>query len=616
MPTLQELVAQERANLEPTQPVSVKRSQPSRSALGIPPKVTLQDLVARSRDVSLGGQAPPRPIADPTGLPQHETNPVQDFARSIQSRIDPTARIGQGVGGVVGSIAGPLALGALIPGPLDEIAMIAASMLGAGSLAFVGDVTQSAIDPTEDIDLVSSGAGALAEAGSDFVGGMISKGIGSIGRKLISSNAMESFARGIPKTKIGKTQAGKTFQEFVGKKVRVPTGAGHAATFKRGVLNEELNAFFEPAFKLRNQLVGGGGISMKSIQDIVNDALMRNTRGPTKIYKGAQLSLLESIAKEKPVVDFDRYFDLRNLFQEVAVKEDFSGDLMSNLARTAKQAQVDPAQYVGVSPNVAPKVKEIHEAYSGMKDLAEITFNDRFVNTLRSDPQKVIQIIGDPLSEGGVRLENIKNTKAMLMTNLFDPKGKPIPGGKKAWDDVRYAWWESQIDKYSGDTVFDVKGFGRALDAIPQEARKELFEPGEMANLKKLTQMVDKKNVRLMPITRGTAALGITGFIGWDAWKDASDRDYVGVAKDGGILLGIGILARAASSKKYAGLVSAVLRAPPMRRQAINQSVRLVRALKKDEAKEKSAAMAKEIVDARRRSFERKHKPQGITTRR
>jgi hypothetical protein len=525
---------------------------------------------------------PQRPIADPSGFEREDTE--LSFARGISERINPTARVGQTLGGLAGGIGTSLLLGRAIPGWIDDAAIILGSMAGSGAGAATGETVQRAISPLEDVSLKAAGQAALVEAGSDLIGGLASKAFAAIFRKMASKSAFEALARRLMPSG-DPTRAGKELYAQAGKKVSYPTSAG--IVYKRGFIHSQVSDFYKPIFEKRNKLVGSGGVSTDRIKSIAKRELAKQTGLKSRIRTPAETEMLRSLLKENKVITFEQMDSLKRLYQEAVERQDYSKKLWNDLAREARESLTDAGSYRGIHPKNVKMVREINEAYTNTMDMMGRAFPEAFVEGLRTDPQKVIGMFGTPGSTGGMRLENIRAVKKMLIEPVG---GIPNPSGMAAWDEVRQAYWSDLIRKNTTATGFNTKAFERTINMMTNEVRGEIFKPDELGRLKQLTRLLSAKNAQILPYASGLVPAGL---IGYDIYHDLTNRDnFVAAAKGGGILLSAGIISAAARKPAMARLAASIMTSPRINNQVSIQTIRLIRLLKADE-KERELQLVK-----------------------
>jgi len=224
-----------------------------------------------------------------------------------------------------------------------------------------------------------------------------------------------------------------------------------------------------------------------------------------------------------------------------------------------------------------------------------------------------VDIIGNPSEKTsrGAWAQQIRNTKKALTTL---PNGQPYAGGREAWDNLRAAWWTGQINKFSATGSFDTVGFEKMLNLLGQKATGELFDPGELKRVRELNTLLNRKNARILNQSSLLGTVGMAGGmsvgLGYDIYRDAKNGDYVGVGKDGIVVMSAGLLAAAARSNKYATAVSQILKYPRGSKELVPATVRLVRLLQSDSS-QRNKRLADDAARQRAQSYEGPMFPEG-----
>lgn len=573
--TLDELVRQYRAQKANTQSATVV--EPNTIEVPVVPVErvkSLADLVSERRAA-----------ADPTEpvLPSNVPTSGESFAYQVSQRLAPAMRTGQFAGGTVGGLLAPLILSKMIPGPIDDIALLATGVLGAATGGGAGEAIQQKMSPYENINYRKMGEAAVAEGLGELGGRGISGGMSFIGRKLISKNSIKQFASSVMNKGIDATDAGNKLYQTVGR--RVDTPAGHT----QGSLHRELDDFFGPAYAMIGTATKNGGVRIESLKRTASKALSDHYAGSRILPEGA-IKELEKVLAADDVVPFEWLRGHKTHWQSVnaQLKRDaqVSNTALIDLAGEAKRLQTDPSTWIGIDPKVAPELRRLNKMYGDTEELMDSVFPRRWTEALKSKPEKVVDLIGNPSEKTsrGVWAQQIKNTKKAL---LYMPDGTKRVGGQESWDNIRNAWWTGQINKYASGGDFDTVGFSKMLNLLGKTAPSELFDPHELRRVQDLQRLLKSKNARIL--NQNAAVLGTIGIaggvgagLGWDMYHDIQSGDYVGVMKDGTIAMSAGIIASAARSGKYASLVNIILRSKPRTPTVIPAVVRLVRLLESD----------------------------------
>lgn len=544
-------------------------------------------------------------------------------------------RLGRATGGIGGALVATAIGGRFIPGPIDDLAIIAALTAGAGAGlgGVAGEAAQTAIEEKRLIgkrealsafaneSLTEIGGRALAGAGKLAFSPLIKKAVpeaaalvddfAKVGGnfspseldKRFSLRVGEAFSRG----SFGAKEIFQEFEEKQGKSVlafadniieslgegvarQTPEEIGEAfaggITRPGGRVFNMMDELFDPLFKQVDELGKGTTVSTSSLKKFAQKNLATDTRLNGQFLSTTGKSKLQSIVGMEEKLSFSDMRTLRSSFlkdaRKMARDVDQSQSIIKQLAGITDEAIFNPAAAKDLSPEALNLLRNTNSLYKSAQKGLETTFSERLAKRLLKNPSNVVKEVFPNNNPKSIRL---------LRESLVEPiSGKPSKDGKVLWNQLRQEWLADAVDQATKEGVAKPRVFNKVLSKMGDKGLKELFPEGDVrGNVKRIQSLFDiagkSPPTGASLFSRGAQLGGLAMM-----YESGKSGDFVGFTAGSALAIGPLAFAKLATNPKGIKLLTSGLKLKPGASGLVPNAVRMVRLLREIDKKNKRAS--------------------------
>ena len=561
------------------------------------------------------------------------------------------ARTGRAVGGFGGALAGTAVLGRVIPGPLDDIAILAtlASGVGAGVGGVAGEAVQTGIEEKRLISgremLKAFSIEAGTEVGARTVVGLGKTVLSPFIKKTVPEAAAlvddfakvggqfspteldrrfslrvgESFARG----GFGTEDIFQEFEEKQGKAVlafadsiiesigegvarQTPEEVGEI--FAKGISKPNGRIFtifdelIDPLYRQLDELAPDATVATRSLKKFAKKHLATDLRVKGQFLSPTGKAKLTSILELDETLSFSDMRTLKSSFMRDARKlardVDQSQGIIKQLAGIADDAVFDPGATKNLSQEALTLWENTRNLYKAGQEGIKSTFSETLAKRILKNPSNVVKEVfpnNNPKAIRALRQSLVRPTGGPIVRNgkvIAKVGGKISPEGKQLWNQLRQAWLAEAVDQASKEGVAKPKVFNNILRKFSPESLKEMFPEKELSKRVKNIQSVFNIAGRKPPT--GAALFSRGAQVGGLAMLYRGAKEGIGLGITAGGLLAIGpdAFARLSTNPKGIKLLTAGFRMKPGATGLVPNAVRMVRLLKEMDRKENKVRLS------------------------
>jgi hypothetical protein len=543
-------------------------------------------------------------------------------------------RIGRSAGGIGGALAATAIAGRLIPGPIDDIAIIAALTAagGAGVGGVAGEAAQTAIQEKRLIgkrealsafaneSLTELGGRSVVGAGKFLLSPILKKTVpaaasliedfAKVGGEFSPSELDKRFslrvAEGFSRGSFGTKPIFQEFEERQGKAVvafadniiegigegvarQTPEEIGEA--FAGGISRPGGRVFnmmddlFDPLFKQVDDLGKGASVSTGNLKKFAKEKLATDARLNGQFLSPTGKSKLTAIVDMKDKLTFSDMRTLRSSFlkdaRKMARDVDQSQGIIKQLAGITDEAIFNPSASQGLDPKALNMLRNTNSLYKSAQKGLETTFSETLAKRLLKNPSNIIKEVFPSNNPKAIRL---------LRKSLVEPiSGKPSAEGKVLWNQLRQEWLADAVDQATKEGVAKPKVFNRVLSKMGKKGLKEIFPEGQIGGNVKQIQNLFEIAGKAPPsgaslFSRGAQLGGLAMM-----YESGKSGDFVGFTAGSALAIGPLAFAKLATSPKGIKLLTSGLKMKPGASGLVPNAVRMVRLLREIDKKNKGA---------------------------
>ena len=281
-------------------------------------------------------------------------------------------------------------------------------------------------------------------------------------------------------------------------------------------------------------------------------------------------------------------FDLRSSLmgdvRKLSRDADKAEGIVKKLAGLADDAMFSPDSVKNLSEEAQRLVRNTNAIYRSGKTVFETTFSYKIAKRLAAKPETAAKLL---YTKDYKKIHNLK--LALKQT----AKGTVHPEGVRVWNSLRQQFLADIIEKSTTGTELNLKlsatKFDRLIRGLGKKSTAEIFEPGEITRISKVTKLLDATQTRAR-LGEGAALFSKSLQIGGVtmAYFAGREGDMIGVTAGGTLAISPIAFALLAVHPRWSKVLIAGFK-PRMSRPAIGAfAARLTRALRdirKSEAK-------------------------------
>lgn len=556
-----------------------------------------------------------------------------ELAAKTQSVIDRPP-----IGRTIGAIAGTLAAGRLVPGPVDDAAIAttllgkAAPVVGAGIGGVAGDVAQTGIEERriigkrEALEAFATEAafevgGRVATKAGKFVLSPITKKIapaaaslvedfGKVGGTFSPTELDRRFslqiAEGIARGSFGSKQIFQEFEEkqgraalayadniidAIGEGISRQTPEQIGEVFAEGITKPNgrvlsiLDDLVDPLYKQVDEISKKATVPTSSLKRTARKHLETDARLNGQFLSGQGRAKLNKIAGMSDVLSFSDARTLRSSYlkdvRKLARDADQSESIVREMAKTVDDAIFSPGSASGIDESGLNLLRNTNALYKAGKEGIEATFPERLAKRLLRNPSNVAK---EAFPAG-----NPKAIRALRESLTTPVSGRLDPEGRVIWNQLRQTWLADAVEQATKEGVVKPKVFDNIVRKMGPDAVSEMFPEGNIAEIRNLFDLVGRKPPSGNSLfVRGGQAAGL-GMM----YKGARDGDYATFTAGSALALGPITFAKLATNPKGVKLLTAGLKIKPGSSALIPNTARIVNLLREMDKEEVKAAREK-----------------------
>jgi len=545
------------------------------------------------------------------------------------------------VGRTAGGLAFAIAASKLIPGPIDDAAILATLITGtaAGVGGVAGEAAQTGIEEKRLIGKREAlrafaieagtevGGRALVRAGKLVLSPFIKKTVpeaaalvddfAKVGGSFSPTELDNKFTLRIGEAfSRGSFGAKEIFQEFekkqgkavlafadniieaIGEGVARQTPEEIGEAFAGGISRPGgrvfniLDDLFDPLFKQVDELAGNQAkVGTKSLKQFARKHLATDSRLNGQFLSPTGKSKLEKILGLKEALSFSDMRKLRSSFlkdvQKMARDVDQSQGIVKQLAGITDDAIFNPKTTEGLSQEAKNLLRNTNSLYKSSRKGLETTFAPALAKRLLKNPSRVVKELFPNNNPKSIRL---------LRESLVEPiSGKPSREGKALWNQLRQAWVANAVEEATKEGVANPRIYNNLLRKMGRSSFGEMFP--EKAIRESVDKIQDLFAIagKTAPsgaalFSRGAQTLGVVKM-----WQGAKDGDFVGFSAGAAMAIGPLAFAKLATNPKGVKLLTAGFKMKPGASGLVPTMARMTRLLRDITRKEKRSMLKKEL---------------------
>ena len=531
-------------------------------------------------------------------------------------------RIGRTAGGLGGAIAATAIGGRLIPGPIDDAAIIAALVGGAGAgvggaageAAQIGLEEKRLISTREALNAFAIEAGmelggrAVVGAGKLLIDPLIKKTVPAAAALVddfakvggtfspseldsrFSIKIAESFSRG----SFGAKDIFQEFEEKQGRAVlafadNIIEGIGEGvarqtpeeigAMFAEGITRPNgrvltlLDDLFSPLYSQIDELGAGATVSTKGLKSFAVEQIARDNRINKQFLSPAGRSKLQKVIGLSDNVSFSDMRTLRSSYlkdvRKLARDVDQSQGIIKRLASITDDAIFDPKAAKGLSTEATNLLRNTNRLYKTSQDALKNTFSEKLAKRLLRNPSGVAKEVFPNNNPEAIRF---------LRESLIEPiSGKKSAEGKVLWNQLRQAWLADAVGEATKEGVAKPNVLSNIFRKMGDKGLKEMFPDRQtLAGIKKIQSAFE---IAGKSPPSGTSLFSRSVQVGGvlAMAKGYKDGDFIGFTTGSVLALGPLAFAKLATNPRGVKLITSGLKLRPGASGLVPTAARMVK---------------------------------------